>query len=219
MQIRHPSQTRKVGEWIGRRVGGGGGQDESKGHGRMETGCKGAVMSLPRFQTVTVILGLAKSYIHLHMKVFYVAFWPSAYDIVCHILSNPQNKHSSQQRCWMCSFKNNVFHRFLSQRSNLFLLPLPPYAFVFSFISIKRINILEGILSLAFLSFLHLPQCEALIASARLLLEDEQFAVVWRRSVPSTFSVKSNHVADTETCSQASRWQVWIHQPIPDSQI
>lgn len=90
---------------------------------------------------------------------------------------------------------------FLSQRSNSALLPLPPYAFVFSFVLLKRINILEGILSSAFLSFHHLPRRETLIASALLSLEEEQLSVLWF----SAFSVKSNHVANTGTCSQSSQ--------------
>lgn len=102
----------------------------------------------------------------------------------------------------------HVFHKphcFLSQRSNLSLLPLPPYAFVFSFVLLKRINILEGILSSAFLSFRHLPRRETLIASALLLLEEEQLSVLWRKSGSAHFSVKSNHVAHIETCSQSSQ--------------
>ncbi len=93
-------------------------------------------------------------------------------------------------RC--AAFKNNVrvFHKpycFLSQRSNLSLLPLLPYAFVFSFVLLKRINILEGILSSAFLSFHHLPPWETLKASALLLLEEEPLSVLWRKGGPAHF--------------------------------
>lgn len=97
----------------------------------------------------------------------------------------------------------HVFHkpyRFLSQRSNLSLLPLPPYAFVFSFVLLKRINILEGILSPAFLSFHHLPLRETLKASALLLLEEKQLSVLWHKAARHIFLWKSSllHTLETE---------------------
>ena len=82
----------------------------------------------------------------------------------------------------LCFLKRSVHISFLSQRSNFSLRPLPPYAFVFSFVLLKRINILEGISSPAFLSFHHLPSREkTLKASAPLSLEEEPLAVLYRR--------------------------------------
>ena len=112
-------------------------------------------------------------------------------------------------------FKNDVhvFHKphcFQSQRSNLSLHPLSPYAFVFSFVLLKRINILEGILSSAFLSFHHLPLRETLRASALLSLEEQQLSVLCRKKRSSTFSEKSNPVAHIANCSQSP--QPLVHQ-------
>lgn len=91
-------------------------------------------------------------------------------------------------------------HSFLSQRGNSSLLHLPPYVFVFSFVLLKRINILEGISSSALFSLCHLPRRETQIASASLLLEEKR-SYTWKCGAKkkkkkrfSTFSVKSDHV-------------------------
>lgn len=92
------------------------------------------------------------------------------------------------------------------------LLLLPPYAFVFSFVLLKRINILEGIFPSARLSFYHLPLRETQNASVLrffffFLLEEEQLflGVKWA----STFSVKFNPVAHIGKCSQSSQQFVY----------
>lgn len=95
----------------------------------------------------------------------YCMYTTDAHIIQCFTLSKPKHKQSHIDSLFLMSKVKNyvhVFlkpHCFLSQRRRGYLsfLPLPPYAFVFSFALLKRINILEGIFPSAFLSFHHLP--------------------------------------------------------------
>lgn len=86
------------------------------------------------------------------------------------------------------------------------LLLLPPYAFVFSFVLLKRINILEGIFPSARLSFYHLPLRETQNASVLRFF----FFFFAGRGATLSWSKVGQHIF----CEIQPRCTHWKMQPI-----